>query len=125
MRPAFAVGDHVTLDSTSDDEDMYTAVEVRWDKEGTPEERAQAGEDWDLPKLEAARSGKAEHRVQREPGDDRPVLRRANSGDDARKRKRPRQRSRPTDRENAGASARARGQSPVDHDEAARSSEGS
>ena len=79
---AFAVGDHATLDSTADDEDNYTAVEVRWDKEGTPEERAKASEDWDLPKLEGGPVGKGSP-VQREPGDDRPVLRRANSGDDA------------------------------------------
>lgn len=76
---SFAPGDHVTLDSTSDDEDMYTAVEMRFDKEGSPEERAQASETWDLPKLEGGPAGKGG--AQREPGDDRPVLRRANSGD--------------------------------------------
>src|ERR1700722_19881914 len=81
---AFAVGDHVTLDSTADDEEMYTAVEVRWDKEGTPEERAKAADDWDLPKLAGGPVGKGGSTpVQRDPGDDRPVLRRANSGDDA------------------------------------------
>jgi hypothetical protein len=84
---AFAVGDHVTLDSTSDDEDIYTATEVRWDSEGTPEDRAHAAEDWDLPKSPGgAAPGKGgATAVQREPGDDRPVLRRANSGDDAQK----------------------------------------
>jgi hypothetical protein len=83
---SFAPGDHVTLDSTADDEDMYTAVEVRWDKEGTPEERVKATEDWDLPKLvggPVAKGGSASaSSPQREPGDDRPVMRRANSGDD-------------------------------------------
>ncbi len=80
---AFAPGDHVTLDSTSDDEDIYTAVEVRWDKEGTPEERVKASEDWDLPKLAGGPVGKGGAApIQRDPGDDRPVLRRANSGDD-------------------------------------------
>jgi len=79
---AFAVGAHATLDSTADDEDNYTVVEVRWDKEGTPEERAKASEDWDLPKLEGGPVGKGSP-VKRDPGDDRPVLRRANSGDDA------------------------------------------
>jgi hypothetical protein len=78
---AFAPGDHVTLDSTTGDDEMYNAVEVRWDKEGAPEERAHAAEDWDLPKLEGGPVGKGSA-VQREPGDDRPVLRRANSGDD-------------------------------------------
>src|SRR5580700_6425548 len=46
---AFAPGDRVTLDSTSDDEEMYTAVEMRFDKAGAPEDRAHAREDWDLP----------------------------------------------------------------------------
>jgi hypothetical protein len=77
---SFAPGDHVTLDSTADDEDMYTATEMRFDKEGTPEERAKASEDWDLPRLEGGPVAKGT--VQRDPGDDRPVLRRANSGDD-------------------------------------------
>ena len=79
---SFAPGDHVTLDSTSDDEDMFTAVEMRFDKEGTPEERAMAAETWDLPKLEGGPVGKGgTATAQREPGDDRPILRRANSGD--------------------------------------------
>ncbi len=78
---SFHPGDQVTLDSTSDDEDMYTAVEMRFDREGTPEEREHASETWDLPKLEGAPAGKGG--TQREPGDDRPVLRRANSGDAA------------------------------------------
>jgi hypothetical protein len=79
---AFTPGDHATIDSTADDEDMYTAVEVRFDKEGDPEERAHATEDWDLPKLEGGPVGKG-GAVQRDPGDERPVLRRANSGDDS------------------------------------------
>lgn len=76
---SFAPGDRVTLDSTSDDEDMYTAVEMRFDKEGTPEERAHAGEEWDLPKLVGGAVGKG---ISREPGDERPVLRRANAESD-------------------------------------------
>ncbi len=80
---SFTPGDHVTLDSTSDDEDMYTAVEMRFDKEGTPEERAQASETWDLPKLEGGPVGKGGTSTAREAGDERPVLRRANSGDAA------------------------------------------
>ncbi len=79
---AFTPGDHVTLDSTADDEEIYTAVEVRFDSAGTPEERARASEDWDLPRLAGGPVGKGSA-VQREPGDDRPVLRRANSGDDS------------------------------------------
>ncbi|HVO97237.1 MAG TPA: hypothetical protein VMT15_04185 [Bryobacteraceae bacterium] len=76
----FAPGDHVTVDHTSDDEDMFTAVEMRWDKEGDPEEKAHAVETWDLPRLEGGPVAKGSA-PQRESGDDRPVLRRANSGD--------------------------------------------
>jgi hypothetical protein len=79
---AFAPGDHATVDSTADDEDIYTAVEVRFDSKGTPEESAKASEDWDLPRLEGGAVAKG-GAVQRDPGDDRPVLRRANSGDNA------------------------------------------
>jgi hypothetical protein len=80
---SFAPGDHVTLDSTSNDEDIFTAVEMRFDTAGTPEERAHASEDWDLPKLEGGPAGKGgASSPQRDPGDDRPVLRRASSGDD-------------------------------------------
>ena len=80
---SFAPGDHVTLDSVSDDEDMYTAVEMRFDKEGSPEDRAHAVETWDLPKLEGGPVGKGgASSPQREPGDDRPVLRRANADAD-------------------------------------------
>lgn len=82
---AFAPGDHVTLDSTGDDDDMFTAVEMRFDKAGAPEDRAHANEDWDLPPLVGGAVGKGTNSAsspQREPGDDRPVLRRANSGDE-------------------------------------------
>ncbi len=81
---AFTPGDHVTMDSSSDEEEMYTAVEMRFDKEGSGEERAQAAETWDLPKLEGGPVAKGTaSAAQREPGDDRPILRRANSGSDA------------------------------------------
>jgi len=83
---AFTPGDHVTMDSSSDDEDMYSAVEMRFDKEGSGEERAQASETWDLPKLEGgpvAKGTASAASAQREPGDDRPILRRANSGSEA------------------------------------------
>lgn len=82
----FAPGDHVTLDSTSDDEDNFTAVEMRFDKAGAPEDRAHAAEDWDLPPLVGGAAGKGTNSAsspQREPGDDRPILHRANSGDDS------------------------------------------
>lgn len=81
---SFVPGDRVTLDSTADGEEMYTAVEMRFDRAGGPEDRAHASEDWDLPLLAGGAVGKGTNSAsspQREPGDDRPVLRRANSGD--------------------------------------------
>lgn len=80
---SFAPGDHVTVDHTSDDEDMFTAVEMRWDKAGDPEEKTHAAETWDLPPLPGGPAANGSATAQREPGDDRPVLRRANSGDDS------------------------------------------
>jgi hypothetical protein len=83
---SFHPGDRVTLDSTADDEDMFTAVEMRFDKAGAPEDKAHAAEDWDLPPLAGSAIGKGTNSASsppREPGDDRPVLRRANSGDDS------------------------------------------
>jgi hypothetical protein len=75
----FTPGDHVTVDSTEDDNGFFTATSVKFDKAGTAVEKAAAAETWDLPKLDgrgtAASSASA---PQREPGDDRPVLRRKN-----------------------------------------------
>ena len=81
---AFSPGDHVTVDGTADDEEMFTATEIRWDKTGDPEEQAHASETWDLPKPEPGSVSKGSASApQREAGDERPVLHRANSGDDA------------------------------------------
>ena len=81
---SLAPGDHLIVDSSQDDRGYFTATEVRFDKAGTPEDRAAASETWDLPKLDgraAARSSAAS--PQREPGDERPVLRRRNNDDDS------------------------------------------
>ena len=48
-------GDHLIVDSTEDDAGYFTATEVRFDKAGTPEDRAAASETWDLPKLDGQR----------------------------------------------------------------------
>ncbi len=75
----FGPGDHVVVDSTEDDRGYYTATEVRFDHAGTPEERAAAAENWDLPRLDGqAATSTSASAPQRDPGDDRPVLRRKN-----------------------------------------------
>ena len=75
---SMAPGDHLEVDSTEDDQGYLTAVSVRFDKSGTPAERAAAAETWDLPKLDRAlgAASSAPSSPPREPGDDRPVLRR-------------------------------------------------
>ncbi|HEY4362718.1 MAG TPA: hypothetical protein VGN17_17245 [Bryobacteraceae bacterium] len=81
----FAPGDRVTVDSTEDDQGFFTAVEVQWQSAGTAADRAGATATWDLPTAAAAAppssgsSGGTASR--REPGDDRPVLRRNKSSD--------------------------------------------
>jgi hypothetical protein len=78
---AFAPGDHLTVDATRDDQGYFTATAVKFDKAGTPQERAEASETWNMPKLDGravSASSSSPARVEREPGDDRPVLRRKN-----------------------------------------------
>jgi hypothetical protein len=78
-----APGDHVSVDSTADDEDVYTAVTVTRHSAGTDADRAAARNQWDLPPLAAgqqvAKAGPAP--VVRDPGDERPVLRRQRPAD--------------------------------------------
>lgn len=73
----FTPGDRLNVDSTEDDNGYYTATQVRFEKAATPADRAHASETWDLPKLDGAGASSASA-PQREPGDDRPVLRRKN-----------------------------------------------
>lgn len=75
---AFAAGDRLVVDSSEDDQGYFTAVSVRFDKVATPADRAAASIEWDLPKLDgkAAASASAPSTPPREPGDERPVLRR-------------------------------------------------
>jgi len=71
----FAVADHLSVDSTADDQGYFTATGVRFQSAGKSDEIAAAARAWDLPVLApVAKAG----RVTREPGDDRPVLRRKN-----------------------------------------------
>src|SRR5258706_3505005 len=74
----FAPGDRLSVDSSEDAQGYLTALAVQFEKAGTPAERAAASETWDLPKLDGkpASASPAPSAPQREPGDDRPVLRR-------------------------------------------------
>jgi len=83
----FALGDYLSVESNSDDDGIMTAVSATWKKAGTPEDRAEASKTWDLPRPETAARGTASSSPKsntnssassppREPGDDRPVLRR-------------------------------------------------
>jgi hypothetical protein len=73
---SFGPGEHVIVDANQDDLGYFTATSVKFDKAATPDERTYASATWDLPKLDGkAASGSASSAV-REPGDDRPVLRR-------------------------------------------------
>lgn len=77
----FALGDYLSVDSSSDDESVYTAVSVTWKKAGTPEDRAEASKGWDLPRGETVaratpKTNSSASSPPREAGDERPVLRR-------------------------------------------------
>lgn len=71
---SFSAGDHLTVDSTADENGFFTAVAVTFNSAGNAADRAAASRTWDLPDLrpQAKQAGS----VQRDPGDDRPVLRR-------------------------------------------------
>ena len=74
-----APGDHVSVDSTADDQDVYTAVTLTRRSVGASQDRFAASHDWDLPPLfsgQQTASAQTPRTVTREPGDDRPVLRR-------------------------------------------------
>jgi hypothetical protein len=74
----FQAGDRLVVDSTQDEQGYYTAVSVKFEKAGTPADRAAAAETWDLPRLSGLPDAAAGPSApQREPGDDRPTLRRA------------------------------------------------
>jgi len=76
---ALAVGDHVSVDSTANNEDVYTAVSLTRRSVGTAEDRYATSRDWDLPPLftgQQTSGAQTSKRVTRDPGDDRPVLRR-------------------------------------------------
>jgi hypothetical protein len=76
---SFAPGDRVTVDSTEDDQGFFSAIDVTWQSAGSASERAAASQTWDLPGAASAApaaSSSGSSNIQRDPGDERPVLRR-------------------------------------------------
>jgi hypothetical protein len=71
----FATGDHISVDSTSDDQGFFTATAVTFNTPGTARERAEAARTWDLPNLAASRA-KPAAAGKSGADDDRPALRR-------------------------------------------------
>src|SRR5579885_992436 len=71
----FAPGDHLIVDATEDEQGYYTASAVRFDHAASEADAEHAAQTWDLPKLGGAPSASASSPA-RDPGDDRPVLRR-------------------------------------------------
>ena len=70
---AFATADHLSVDANADDSGFFTAVSVTFNQAGTAREREEASRAWDLPRLAPVAKASG---IVREPGDDRPVLRR-------------------------------------------------
>jgi len=77
---SFATADHVTVDSTSDDQGYFTAVTVTFNKPGTSAERELAARTWDLPDLHVSRA-KPSASGRPENDDDRPTLRRKDNNE--------------------------------------------
>ncbi|HEV2200189.1 MAG TPA: hypothetical protein VGR73_10230 [Bryobacteraceae bacterium] len=83
------IGDHFTVDATSDDEGFFTAVDVTFNLAGTAADREAAARTWDLPTLTStpsasaskpAGSGSAPSGAARTgDDDDRPIIRRGKS----------------------------------------------
>jgi hypothetical protein len=80
---SLSLGDYISVDSTADDEGNFTATEVTWQKAATPASRQEVQRQWDLPRLPsgglAPPSARSQPAITREPGDDRPILRRKNA----------------------------------------------
>jgi len=79
-----SAGDYLSVESTEDDRGYFTATSVRFEKAASAQDRAHAIETWDLPKLDGKGAvASASSSTVREPGDDRPVLRRKTDSQDS------------------------------------------
>jgi hypothetical protein len=78
---SFQVADHLTVESTEDDDGNFIATAITWNKAGTREEQAAASRTWDLPAPSTgplARASTTQASRRSSDDDDRPVLRRKN-----------------------------------------------
>jgi len=74
---SFGAGDHLTVDSTSNEDGYFTAVAVTFNQAGTDADRDAAARTWDLPDLGVPLPVASSKRA--DPDDDaRPTLRRSN-----------------------------------------------
>jgi hypothetical protein len=80
----FALGDYLSVDSNADDDGVMTAVSVSWKKAATDADRAEASRTWDLPRIDTSparapvKTTTSASSPPRDPGDERPVMRRRN-----------------------------------------------
>ncbi len=73
----FEMADHLTVESSEDDQGNFIAASIAWTKAGTPEEKAGASRTWDLPAPSTGPLARASTTTQASRGDDdRPILRR-------------------------------------------------
>jgi hypothetical protein len=77
---SFQVADHLTVESSEDDDGNFIATSITWNKAGTREEQADASRTWDLPPPSAGPLARASttQASRRGDDDDRPILRRKN-----------------------------------------------
>jgi hypothetical protein len=75
---SFATADHLTVDSTADDDGYFTATSLTYNKAGTAAEQEEASRTWDLPDLHTG-GAKTATAGKREDDDARPTLRRNNN----------------------------------------------
>src|SRR5579863_9297296 len=78
---SFAPGDHLSVDSTSDDMGFFTATGVTFTAPGTAREQGEASRTWDLPNLGATSAKRAAENKRSGDGDDEPPTLRRKSDD--------------------------------------------
>ena len=84
---ALAIADHLTIDSTADEDGYFTATGVTFNLAGTAADREVASRTWDLPALSSRPASSAAGAPRASGGgsrddDDRPILRRNSNGSD-------------------------------------------
>lgn len=69
-------GDNISVDSTADEQQFFIASAIRFEKTGSPADRAAAARQWDLPGLEPGVAAPAPAQPRPSGDDDRPRMRR-------------------------------------------------